>query len=547
MSAIQTSEVMAARPGAVSTAWTEKRWVVVAIYATLCAIALYPIFSVTVPPLVDYPNHLARMHILAHAELIPALRQNYIVNGRFHPNMAMELVVPVLARFMSIYMAGKVFIALTLLALLGGTIALRKVLCGRVGLWPVLTFLLLYSHILFWGFLDYLFTAGLALLAFSAWIALRGRGPLLRTVIFSGAAFALFVAHLFGLFVYGLMVLGYEIWRVRDYPLFSRPMISAWVVSGLQFAAPVALFLYWMSANSPGGPALTAYGGINLRFIGLISPVFVGLPWIDFPTAAFLAFVFALCRRNPHIGLAPAMKPTVLVMTAAALLVPYYLAGVWGTHFRIPTLIGCVLVAGIRVAPEARRFATTLLAAAAAMFTIRTAVIAYSWADFDRKFMEFRAASAVIAAGSRIFAIEDEEDLPAGRLPVYGMQFWNLSALAVIERSAFTPTLFTGHVGVTAAPRVRRIDTPTGTPLPRDILRDFADPAHSRFPLGYHLERYVWVYWTGWPTHYDYAVAIRFANASNPDPAHLQRVARGSFFDIYRVAAPSPPTPTPGQ
>ncbi len=182
----------------------------------------------------------------------------------------------------------------------------------------------------------------------------------------------------------------------------------------------------------------------------------------------------------------------------------------------------------------------TVTAAAVAMFVLRAAVISHGWADLDRKFVEFRAASAVIEPGTRIFIIEDEADLPPGRLPAYGMQFWNLAALAVIERSVFLPTMFTGHVGIDAATAVRHLDTPNGVPLSRDILREYVDPATSRFPLGYHVNRYFWVYWTGWPMHYDYALSIRFANETNPDPTRLQPVARGSFFDIYRVAKPSP-------
>jgi hypothetical protein len=540
MSSFETTVPAAGRARGGWQNWAEKRWLVAAVYAVLALLALYPVFAVTVPPLVDYPNHLARMHILADAGGTPALQGNYVADWKLHPNMAMELIVPQLAQFLPIYMAGKVFIAASMLLLLGGTLALRKALHGRVGLWPVLAFLLVYNHILFWGFLDYLFTVGVALLTFSAWIALRERAAALRAAVFSVAALILFIGHLFGLFVYGVMVLGYELWRVRGHALLGRDMIRAWAVSGVQFAVPAALFLYWTATNGTGDAAPTEYGALSLRFIALISPVLFGMPWIDIPTAVFLAVVFALCRRHAFVGFAPEMIAPVLLLAVAALAMPHYLAGVWGTHFRIPTIIGCILVAGVRPAPEAGRFAMTVAAAAVAMVVLRTAVISHGWADLDRKFMEFRAASAAIEPGKRIFIIEDEADLPPGRIPVYGMQFWNLAALAVIERSVFLPTMFTGHVGIDAAPAVRHLDTPNGVPLSRDVLREYADPATSRYPLGHRANRYFWVYWTGWPLHYDYALSIRFANEANPDPSRLQRVARGSFFDIYRVAKPSP-------
>jgi hypothetical protein len=348
----------------------------------------------------------------------------------------------------------------------------------------------------------------------------------------------LFVSHLFGLFVYGLLVLGYEMWKVRGYTLSSRHMIESWIVSGVQFVVPAVLFLRWTADNDTGDPPITAFGPLAERLVALISPVHIGIPWIDIPATLFLAFAFVMLRSAKGMGFAAELKLPVLLLAIVTLVMPHYLSGVWGTHFRIPTVIASIIVAGVRIAPEARRRATLVVCAAVAVFCLRTAVIAHDWSDFERKFAEFRIASAAIEPGSRIFAIEDTEDLPPGRIPVYGMQFWNLAALAVIERSAFLPTLFTGHIGIRAAPAVRHLDTPVGVPLTRAILRQDIDPKTSRFPLGHHFSRYVWIYWSGWPAHYDYAVSIRFANTVNPAPEHLQALERGSYFDIYRVVAP---------
>jgi hypothetical protein len=535
MSSLPTSAGIAA---ASHDRWKASAWrgpALAALYAVLVAAALYPIFSVTVPPLVDYPNHLARMHILANWESIPETQRNYIADWKLHPNMAMELIVPFLARVMPIYMAGKLFIAATLLLLLGGTITLRRVLREQVGLWPVLTFLLLYNYVLFWGFLDYLFTAGLALFAFSAWIALRGRSTLLRLAVFSCIATILFIGHLFGLLVYGLLVLGYELFRVRGLPLLGRDMAMSWVVSAFQFAIPAALFLKWMSANGTGDKALNVYGPLNERLAALVSPVHMGVPWVDVPAAVFLGILLVMCRSNKSVGFASELKLPLLLLLVAALVMPYYLADVWGTHFRIPPLIACVVVAGVRLAPEARQFVTRVACAAIAIFIVRTAVISHAWADIDRKFVEFRAATSAIEPGARIIVVQDDADLPSGKIPLYGMQFWNLAAIAVIEQAVFLPNLFTGHVGIHAAPTLRHLDTPIGIPVTRAILNEGSNAETSRFPLGHHLSRFMWAYWPGWPQHYDYVVSIRFDNRENPDPGRLQRVRSGTFFDIYRV------------
>src|SRR5215470_1427129 len=101
---------------AVTSAATRKHACPV-LFAILGAAALSPLLWVEVPPLVDYPNHLARMWILAHGAEISDLARNYAIHWRLLPNLGMDLVVPVLSRVMPIEEAGRVFIALTMLTL----------------------------------------------------------------------------------------------------------------------------------------------------------------------------------------------------------------------------------------------------------------------------------------------------------------------------------------------------------------------------------------------------------------------------------------------
>jgi hypothetical protein len=66
----------------------------VAAYTVLVALTLSPLLFTSVPPLVDYPDHLARMWILVHGS------ENYQANWHLLPALAMDLIVPPLAHFM---------------------------------------------------------------------------------------------------------------------------------------------------------------------------------------------------------------------------------------------------------------------------------------------------------------------------------------------------------------------------------------------------------------------------------------------------------------
>jgi hypothetical protein len=508
------------------------------VYLILVAVALYPILSVDVPPLVDYPNHLARMHILNAWGDDPDLQRNYVVNWSIGPNMAMDFIVPVIAKVLPIYDAGKVFVAATLLLIIGGTITLRYVVVGHVGLWPILSFLLIYNHAFYWGFLNFLFTAGLALFAFAAWIGLRERPSSTRLIIFSLVAVILFYGHLFGLLIYGVLVLGFEVRRAWQNRHDRSVLVSAWFVNGAQFLLPMILFFEWIDRIGSADGAINRFGPWAAKIIALISPVHFGQPWVDFSTALFLSVVGVLCITRRWVRLADSLKMPVILLAVVAALMPNFLSGVWGTDFRLPAIVGCVLLAGIQTRPFAWRQMQIIVSIAAALFLIRTATIASHWHDVDAKFSDFRNAARSLEPGASLLVSQDRNDAPDGASRLHEMTFWHLGALAVIERSAFYPTLFTGHTTIDASAATAQIDSPVGTPVSRKILSATADPSKSPYPLSHRLSRYVWLYWIGWPAHFDYVLSIRHDNSANPYPSRLERLHEGSYFDIYRVTRP---------
>src|ERR1700757_958927 len=134
-----------------------------------------PVLIVATPPLLDYPNHLARMHIEADYQRSPILQQFYALDWRPIPNLAVDLVVPPLARIMPLAWAGKTFLLTIFLLMTGGAAALHRVLFGRWSAWSLLAFLVLYNRILLWGFVNFLFGIGLLMAATASWIALRER------------------------------------------------------------------------------------------------------------------------------------------------------------------------------------------------------------------------------------------------------------------------------------------------------------------------------------------------------------------------------------
>ena len=70
------------------------------------AAAGVPLLSVQTPALGDYLNHLARVHIISAIDQDPHLAQFFTITWHLIPNLAMDLLVPVLDRYLDVYVAG---------------------------------------------------------------------------------------------------------------------------------------------------------------------------------------------------------------------------------------------------------------------------------------------------------------------------------------------------------------------------------------------------------------------------------------------------------
>src|SRR5450759_5609566 len=82
------------------------------LFAAFSLLISIPFWTHPLPPLSDYVNHLARMHVIATLAKNPQLASFYEIDWQVIPNLTMDLIVPLLARVMNSYLAGQVFIVM---------------------------------------------------------------------------------------------------------------------------------------------------------------------------------------------------------------------------------------------------------------------------------------------------------------------------------------------------------------------------------------------------------------------------------------------------
>jgi hypothetical protein len=513
------------------------------VYALVASAALLPLLWATVPPLVDYPNHLARTWILAHTAEVPELAGNYAVHWRILPDLAIDLVVTLLSRIMPVEEAGRLFVALTMLALLGGTIALHRVLHERLEVWPICGALFIYNAALFWGFVNCLFATGMYLFAFSGWIASREWPSGRRILLFSAVASLLLVLHLFAFGLYALSVGSYEL-GTRTTGRLSRKELLSLLEICLQFV-PGALL--WYMSLSHGGTTLTSYGDLIAKFYAIISPFTFSYepPAFDRAILFVVSLLLAVAVLTRSLMLVPQMRLPLAAMIIVAALMPNRLSGSWSADIRLPVALPFVVIASTRL-EVSRNKLLPLAGAALALFGLRVWTVSQAWSDFDRMFGEFRAASAAIAPGARLLIVESPipeqrrklPGLPIGFAKLQAVSFIHMAGLAVIDRSVFVPYLFTGWTTIASAERNAAVSQAQAVPMTPEELAASTDPELAKtLNTGPNFlgER---PYWRDWPETFDFVLWIDFGEARRLDIEQLAPLARGSFFNIYRIVRP---------
>jgi hypothetical protein len=400
------------------------------LFAVLLVLSCVPLLLTALPPLLDYPNHLARMYLLPH---LPdaALAHYYIVQWAPIPDLAMDGIVPFLARVMPLEWAGKLFIVLIFLLLAGGAAAIHRTVYGRWSLWPLLAFLLLYTRLLLWGFMSFLFGSGLALLAFAGWIALGRRHWLLRLALGTVFALAIYLSHLLAFGMYAVMIAAYEfgqIWLQRKrVPAAIRDL----VIGGAPFLPALAL----MAQNSSTGRIIYAS---PLRKLDLLFSVFDNYSR-PFDVTCFVLIVlavgFAYWRR--WVRLAPAIVLPLLGLVAVYIAMPTQLFTAAGVDRRIPMMIFLVLIGGSSWQARAARIEPRFMAGVALLFAVRLGFIAVIWFQAGTLYAQLLPGLDRLPQGGCVAVAFGKDSIQVARAPLT-----HFPALAVIRRGALVPTIF---------------------------------------------------------------------------------------------------------
>ena len=500
---------------------------------TTCVL-LVPLWCVHSPAMPDYPAHIAGFYLIAGGAKTMPLATYYAIRWLLVPNLASELIVPLLAKLSTVEIATKLFLSAALAMWVLGPAAIQRALFGRVGLAPLAGAFFAYNANFTWGFFNYYFATGFCFLLFAAWVATAKRRSPYTLIGFALAVCALYACHLVAVFLLATMIACFETWLFWNERNLELKKLASRALSFFLVFLPVAIaFLFFKPEGTAGGQVAFDFSDtIGDRF-GAAIQLYYSEP--SYLLMSGLALLYLSGLMYGWLRIHASMKILVIVLCALTLVAPEWALGGWGVHLRLPGVLGAMLFATAELRLDWRLNA---LAAAVLLLVagVSSAILTENWIGYDRQYSEFRAALHDIPKGSKLMTVLDGDSLSYETDPIPDQPYWHMAEFAIVDRAAFTPLMFTtkGQHIVRVEPPYDQLaagDAQQGSPPDVTELEDLAAGIDDNDP---DIEG-VFPYLKRFQCHFDIAVVIRGKGEASDVPEFLTLRYAGSFFSLYDI------------
>lgn len=443
----------------------------------LAVVLTLPLLVVDVPPVLDYPNHLARIFVLAHPN-DPVLSQIYQPHWRIVPNLGIDVLGTGLLKLTDVHTGGRILLGLSLLAPVIGVTLYHRAVFGGASLWPLASGLVAGSAVFLLGFMNFLLALGLAFAGAAGWIALRRRVALCwAAIVGAGIAAVTFFCHIFGIALLALLIASEETARLYRLRRAGQPIArdAARIATALVVVFIPVLLLYVASPLSDT-PALPGQWRGWDKLLAVMSPFMTTN--FDITMLMSLGFVSFLLLTWRSMAVAPAFPLSMFTLAILFFVAPATIKG--GTFVDVRIVLMMVLITFAGLSPRLPgRAAGLAILFFAALIMVRTGYLAWSWSGHRADLAEVRMAIANVAPGTKVMVarghrgIDTEVVVPSRALPAVYRLDGHLGALLTIERKAFWPLMFAdpAQQPIMVRPLYNAIARSPGEPIDLPLLQ----------------------------------------------------------------------------
>ena len=408
------------------------RFAYILVYLTLLLIGLLPIWSLEYLPLQDYPNHLSRMHIINNLNSDPFLSRYYSICFHSVPNLAMDLIVPLLNQVFDIDTSARIFISISILLISTGCIALRYLIFRKFDPFVFVIFTLLLSQVLIKGFLNYYFGIGLMFWGVALWIYHKDSTIHLRAFIALISVFCIYFSHLAALGLFVCIVKIIEIQALR-----SKEKIDLLHYIPLSIVLLFPIILYKLGPTSNVSLSVR-YQTVYIKFIfNLLHLTDIQNLSINKLFLLFFLGTYTTGLLTKKIQIPHPFQAILLILYILYLIMPYSIITSANADWRLLLPIALLLVCTSNIRNISKPIKHTIIGVFLLLYIAQTTLLLQRWGQNQSTLAAAEKAIQQIPRGSKLYSLFffNNHRLEGNRLMHY-------PASAVISRSAFIPSLF---------------------------------------------------------------------------------------------------------
>jgi hypothetical protein len=398
------------------------------LVAALAALLLLPLWFVRYPPLLDYPDHLARSFIIFHLDdPTYRFRSFYSTEWGPYPYLGMDVALIGLEHLLPAQAAGRFLLSVCVLLLpMAGWWFLREANPGHDAL-SIWTLLLSYSTFFLEGFVNFQLALGLCFLALGFWLRYLKQTTTLRWATALVLVTCTYLTHLYAFGICAFVVLAYSLAsRIR----FRQILWSF----GLFVPGVLMLFLSHIASYNGGQVRLRS---LPHKFFAARAALLHGYS-LRLELLTFWGIVFCMLAAWLHNRQFRWNRSWVIVffaMIGLYLALPNEIGESWLIDVRVIPALFIVLLAVAKLGPRQRWLALI----GVLLFALRTMDIVRNFKLQQTALAPMHDAIQMLPRNVRMLPIINVDIVNDDLLHQLYAHFW---AYAIIQRGVVAPGLF---------------------------------------------------------------------------------------------------------
>lgn len=392
----------------------------------LILMAGMPLWWPGIPPLVDLIGHMGRYRIQLGIDSSPFFQQYFDFDWALLANLGVDLLVEILGPLLGLELAVRlIVIAIPMITVAGMLLIVREV-HGRLPATVAFAVPLSLGYPLHFGFVNFALSMGLALLAFSLWLRMERLGQTrLRTALFVPIGIGIWIVHIYGWGLLGLLVAAHE-WRRAGWRGIGKTALRC-----LPLLPPLALMILWRGNDATG--ETSDWFNLMSKLKQLTAALRDQFIWFDIGCVIVIVLLIRAAAGRDHLRMEYRLGLATLFLLIGYIMIPRILLGSAYADMRLAPYLLVVGVLSISTAHLSRHTQAMIALAAAAFLLTRTVLTTAHFIKLDRQYDQQLAALNHLPRNSRVFSLVN---LPC-TTQWASSRMDHLSSMAIVRRDSF--------------------------------------------------------------------------------------------------------------